>query len=137
MSNPQGLDERRNVITNVAIIVEDIRRRGTRGTTTEEASYRLNVAVNSYTGRRAELFKRGVLAKLAETRNGQHVYVMPDHVEDRETVPYEPHRKPVPQVVEAALDDVDHYFFQTGVSDIPDTVGNALKIIIEYVRADT
>lgn len=136
MSNPNGVDERRDVITNVAIIVEDIRRRGVRGTTTEEASYRLNVAVNSYTGRRSELLKRGVIERLAEKRGGQHVYVMPDHVEGRETAPYVPHHRPAGPVIEAALDEVEHWH-QIGDSDMPDTVANALQIIIEYVRADT
>jgi len=120
-------------ITTVATILSDIARRGARGTTTEEASYRLSVAVSSYTGRRTELHQRGVIERLAEKRDGQHVYVMPDFVNGRETAPYVPHR-PGPGIeVESAVDQLEHWL-EMDDGGRPDL--NALRTLIDYVKGD-
>lgn len=125
----------RTARTNVSAIVEDIRRRGTRGTTTEEASYRLNVGLSSYTGRRSELHRRGVIERLEEKRDGQHVYVIPDHVEGRPTRPYTPHRGPAGPEVEEAVHDVEHWVLM-GDTHIPDSVLAALTALLDYVKKD-
>lgn len=119
-------------MTSVATILEDIRRRGTRGTTTEEASYRINVQVNSYTGRRSELHRRGAVERLAEKRDGQHVYVLPEFVEGRDVRPYVPHRGPAPAEVEGAVHMVEEWL----ELDEPGPNRQALRTLIEYVRAD-
>lgn len=125
----------RTAPTSVSKIVEDIRRRGTRGTTAEEASYRLNVGPSSYTGRRSELHRRGIIERLEEKRDGQAVYVMPDHIEGRTTRPYRPHRGPAGPEVEEAVHDVEHWML-IGDSHIPDSVLGALTALLDYVKKD-
>lgn len=119
-------------MTSVAVILEDIRRRGTRGTTTEEASYRINVQSSSYTGRRSELHRRGALERLAEKRDGQHVYVLPEFVDGRDVRPYTPHRGPAPAEVEGAVHVIEDWLDL----DEPGPARDALRILIDYVRAD-
>ena len=121
--------------TSVATILEDIRRRGARGTTTEEASYRLNVGLSSYTGRRSELHRRGVIERLTEKRDGQHVYVLPDNVEGRPTRPYTPHRGPAGPEVEQAVHDVEHWVLM-GDNPIPDEILGALSVLLDHAKAD-
>jgi hypothetical protein len=76
-----------------------------------------------------------VIERLEEKRDGQHVYVMPDHVEDRPVRPYKPHRGPAgPELEEAAL-AVEHWALM-GDNQIPDEVLAALHTLLTYVRKD-
>lgn len=121
-------------VTNVSTILSDIARRGVRGTTTEEASYRLSVGLSSYTGRRSELHRRGVIERLAEMRDGQHVYVMPEFVNGRETYPYVPHRPGPGPEVESAVHQLDAWLNWADDGERPDV--DSIRIIIDYIKED-
>jgi hypothetical protein len=120
-------------VTNVDTILADMTRRGARGTTTEEASYRLSVQVNSYTGRRAELHRRGVVERLAEKRDGQHVYVMPEFVDGRPIAPFVPHRTAAPIWLHDAVDHLDEWLTY---ADVDADVKRSISSLIEYAKED-
>lgn len=123
----------RVVVTSVATILADIARRGTVGTTAEEASYRLSVQPSSYTGRRTELHRRGAIERLAERRGGQHVYVMPEHVGGRDLAPYVPHRPPPGPEVESAVEHLETWL---AVDDDGRPDRDALSVIIDYIKGE-
>lgn len=67
-------------------------RRGAWGATAKEIGWLLDKPHQSYSSVMSNLQKVGKVVRLVEQRNGSEIYVLPEHVGDRPTVPYRPHQ---------------------------------------------
>lgn len=70
-----------------AVILHELRDRGTLGATWNELGAALGLHHGQATGSLSSLHKDGQIARLTEKRGRSSIYVLPEFVEDRETAP--------------------------------------------------
>lgn len=87
------------------------------GATCHEAEAFTGVSHESYTGARTNLHRRGDVARLAEQRDRRHVYVLPEHIHGRDTVPYKANRprepERLPEPVARAVEAIEAWAIET------------------------
>lgn len=124
-----------------ARVLADLRAQGHRGTTMGEAISRLRMKTSAYTGRRAELHRTGQVVRLVQTRDGQHVYVIPGLEGDRPVSPFRANTGRsigngiTPADVRAAVDSLERWSIISEGEMWPSAPDwEALRIVLGFAR---